>query len=421
MNILVIGNGFDLAHGLPTKYGDFLEFVDDMERYCFKKGKRVKSNSKIEKYLEKGFISEILEELGSCIHDNVWLEHFRKIEIRGGWIDFEREIRKSIERIDKDVYIGNNTVRKKGKVNGLFNIIDNNFDKGLKRIKINPRLFYRFAIPYENQQKSLFDIEYDNKIQEDLDKLIRALEIYLLEYVEKLDCDKILPDIANTSFDAILSFNYTHTYMKLYDPSGECEYNYIHGETNSAGSMQTNNMVLGIDEYLSDERKDRDLDYIAFKKYYQRIYKGTGSEYKKWLNQIQNKYVEYLENKNKYLVKVKQSKDSGNGQMERNCLINIRELDEQNKVNNIFIFGHSLDETDKDILRNLILCDNVHTTIYYHKIYDENGKDDNGRIDLGSKIANLVKVIGQDELIRRTGGNTKTIEFKLQQDMVARS
>ena len=27
MNILVIGNGFDLAHGLPTKYGDFLEFI----------------------------------------------------------------------------------------------------------------------------------------------------------------------------------------------------------------------------------------------------------------------------------------------------------------------------------------------------------------------------------------------------------
>lgn len=26
MNILVIGNGFDLAHGLLTGYGDFLEF-----------------------------------------------------------------------------------------------------------------------------------------------------------------------------------------------------------------------------------------------------------------------------------------------------------------------------------------------------------------------------------------------------------
>ena len=28
MNILVLGNGFDLAHGLPTKYTDFLKFVE---------------------------------------------------------------------------------------------------------------------------------------------------------------------------------------------------------------------------------------------------------------------------------------------------------------------------------------------------------------------------------------------------------
>ena len=27
MNILIIGNGFDLAHGLSTKYNDFLEFI----------------------------------------------------------------------------------------------------------------------------------------------------------------------------------------------------------------------------------------------------------------------------------------------------------------------------------------------------------------------------------------------------------
>ena len=28
MNILVIGNGFDLAHGLPTTYTNFLEFIE---------------------------------------------------------------------------------------------------------------------------------------------------------------------------------------------------------------------------------------------------------------------------------------------------------------------------------------------------------------------------------------------------------
>ncbi len=32
MNILLIGNGFDLAHGLPTKYGDFLDWVNVIEQ-----------------------------------------------------------------------------------------------------------------------------------------------------------------------------------------------------------------------------------------------------------------------------------------------------------------------------------------------------------------------------------------------------
>jgi len=33
MNILIIGNGFDLAHGLPTKYTDFLEYVKEFQ-FC---------------------------------------------------------------------------------------------------------------------------------------------------------------------------------------------------------------------------------------------------------------------------------------------------------------------------------------------------------------------------------------------------
>ena len=78
-------------------------------------------------------------------------------------------------------------------------------------------------------------------------------------------------------------------------------------------------------------------------------------------------------------------------------------------MHNLYIFGHSLDVTDKDILRDLILNDNVYTTIFYHN-----------KETMGQQIANLVKVIGQDELIRRTGGSTKTIEFKLQQDMIKR-
>ena len=57
----------------------------------------------------------------------------------------------------------------------------------------------------------------------------------------------------------------------------------------------------------------------------------------------------------------------------------------------------------------MILNDNVYTTIYYLN-----------KAVMGQQIANLVKVIGQDELIRRTGGSTKTIEFKLQAKFVER-
>lgn len=31
MNILVIGNGFDLAHRLPTKYSDFIMFIKNFK------------------------------------------------------------------------------------------------------------------------------------------------------------------------------------------------------------------------------------------------------------------------------------------------------------------------------------------------------------------------------------------------------
>ncbi len=33
--ILLIGNGFDLAHGLPTSYKDFLDFCKMVERTIY--------------------------------------------------------------------------------------------------------------------------------------------------------------------------------------------------------------------------------------------------------------------------------------------------------------------------------------------------------------------------------------------------
>ena len=66
-----------------------------------------------------------------------------------------------------------------------------------------------------------------------------------------------------------------------------------------------------------------------------------------------------------------------------------------------------MDITDKDILKELFISRNKHIVIYYHD-----------KETLGRQITNLVKIIGQDELIRRTGENKKDIEFRKQQVMV---
>ena len=123
------------------------------------------------------------------------------------------------------------------------------------------------------------------------------------------------------------------------------------------------NLVLGIDEYLDEDEKNINVEFIQFKKFFQRIYKGTGCLYKDWIKEydIENSLVDEL---------------------------------------NLYFIGHSLDVTDKDILNELILHKSANATIYYHN-----------QEALSRMITNLVKVIGEDEIIRRTGGSNASIKF----------
>lgn len=384
MNILVIGNGFDLAHELSTGYIDFLKWTVRQYYFfcCLKKQEAQITKSiedislKIPENVEGTDISyrvDHQEEIWNCINNNFWIEYFlpiyedRKKNGKDGWIDFESEISKVIQSLDDDM---NLSISTHFSLEDKIQRITNEF--------LNQEYIDWFA---KRTYKELRDLLLD-----DLNKLTRALEVYLTEYVQKIDIKVTSPDIkdivkqinpdTHTALPAkVISFNYTNTFEKLYDKGKSIEYDYIHGKADINNTIESNNMVLGIDEYLSDDRKNKDIEFIAFKKFYQRIFKGTGCKYKEWVEEIR---------KSKGLFK------NSNGEW-----------------HNLYIFGHSLDVTDKDILRDLILNDNVHTTIYYHN------KD-----AMGQQIANLVKVIGQDELIRRTGGSTRTIKFEPQKPMI---
>ena len=416
MNILMIGNGFDLAHGLPTKYTDFLDWiVGEYEFYFHLKKqdadivqgiKRLELNipeNRKQKCTIGGRIN-CQSELWECINDNIWFEYFLHSQLRqdNTWIDFESEISEVIQSIDENM---------QGKMNDFVTQLDNWY---LNKKFVDSQLDYG-----TDKIEYLKFSELRDKLLIDLNRLIRAFEIYLCEYIEEIECENISPDIQDIyvarrmqgekvvgiQLNKIISFNYTNTFQRLYDKQKIFECDFIHGKADINNDFDPNNMVLGIDEYLKKKEKNKKIEFIAFKKYYQRIYKRTGCKYKDWIDEIKQKESEYnntIKEKQK-LLRNKSLSSVISGQIESELL----KLKKNPPKHNLYIFGHSLDVTDKDILKGLILNDSVTTIIYYFN------KD-----DLGKKISNLVKVIGQDELIRRTGGSAKTIEFKLQQDMI---
>ena len=235
------------------------------------------------------------------------------------------------------------------------------------------------------------NIEYISAFKEqflkDLNRLTRCLEIYLSDYVNNLPVSKKLPDIDGLKIDKVLSFNYTNTYERIYGKDKpDIEYDYIHGKAEITHDVDSCNLVLGIDEYLIGEERNSNTEFIQFKKFFQRIYKKTGCKYVDWLKEYE------ANNIGKY------------------ASLEAEDL-------NVYIFGHSLDVTDKDIMRRLILSEagrmfkrdglKAQTTIFHFN-----------QEAMGSQIANLVKVIGQDNLISMVHGSDAKIILQQQQDAI---
>ena len=92
--ILLVGNGFDLAHGLLTSYGDFLYLMKNWDFFILAYNKKNRDGI-FEKYLANAdnFENKKIEELGKIIKENSWLRYFCNCEAEiDGWIDFEKEI-----------------------------------------------------------------------------------------------------------------------------------------------------------------------------------------------------------------------------------------------------------------------------------------------------------------------------------------
>lgn len=390
--ILLIGNGFDLAHGLPTSYSYFLDFCDKVEKiFTFQHRltemvykRKFLDDWNIDKSIKNKLLEwykksptnhdELLIELNDNIRDNIWINYFleKRKQLGQNWIDFESEISTVIQVFE---CVREHVERRKLMVNtGIeyktAELARDFVDFAIKSDKENLQSMY--SILTEGLIDSNFITYLDafiEKMNINLDKLIRALEIYISEFINKIEVSQKNDDIKDINPDCVLSFNYSNTYERIYGQSNKIEYDYIHGKADITNNVNTCNLVLGIDEYLEECDRDNKLEFLPFKKFYQRIFKSTDSSYMEWVDEIrQNSEYPY----------------------------------------ELYIFGHSLDKTDKDVLELLICNDNVQTKIYYHR------KSNDDKKELGKLIRNLVRVIGAKELIRRTGGSHKTIEFIIQ-------
>lgn len=375
-HILVIGNGFDLAHGLNTSYTDFIVFCisirqvvgshpkEDIRDYfsALKEKLDEKFKPSVSMNMKRFIFSKTMDEeikaqfISGCVH-NFWLTHVDKHRNTMGdrWCDFEYMITEVVEALS---YMANHAevIWQQEE----FAYIRNGMLIKELREQINALADHQLAEAgqdvYMDQYRYI--LVFKNVLLAALEELTWLLEVYLEKFLNKkytsLELFKKLP------VDHIISFNYTNTYEKLYD--ADVVVHQIHGHSDFARPRVENNMVFGIGQDIHNTSEDDRYDYVEFQKYYQRIVKKTGAAYKSWLQ------------------------------------------DEEAIA--VYIFGHSLDEPDGDVIRDLLSC--THTTLYIFYLNDHAFR---------SILANLIRIFSKDAIIEYT--STGKISFVQADDKIA--
>ena len=380
--LLVIGNGFDIAHGLKTKYTDFLNCVRECQEFlqsrqnefvgrlannhaysinldCYipyekpkiieaekknflndyqqklnqrrkdenylKKWRRKIQSSLKSKRLLKAYIMEYIYLFG-----NAWINYFQAIQnekirlIGENWVDFENEIANIIQKFEKFILNWEDLTKEERE----------HPDRDMAYFLSN----YRNSTPKILIQKDIPNMAWDLKM------LTLALEFYLIEATSK-EIDKpvdIIKHLSNVS--AIISYNYSNIFGRIYKAKSDINLYFIHGE------LGKHNLILGIGETLDENKQNKFTVCASFKKFFQRIKYKLGNNYK---NVLPTK------------------------------------PDSSNKWQ-IVIYGHSLDVTDEDSLKWLFKkAKDFKITIYYI--------DDNA---YNQQISNAIQIIGKDQLIK---------------------
>lgn len=348
MDILIIGNGFDLAHGLKTSYKDFLDFCKEQ------------NNKRI----------PMAVNYGTTFIDNIWLRHFlcRKDELGKTWIDLEEEILTVIETLSNIANIARlqPVTNPNFRFPAMFVIRKDVIDFKFSNIAefIMPANYYYQTNNNGYTEVETRDFSSIHYFVKDFDSLVRFIYDKLREFTKEFEkylienvCIKsqVVSDYKlslKTSRLYVLSFNYTNTCESLYQYNCNTlakdlriDTTYVHGKANSSGDS---NLVLGTKSFSN---KDIPPCFNIFQKHNQRHKYNTIEPYQELLRLIK--------------------------------------LPNTNPV--FHIIGHSLDESDHKILKHILDADkNATIKVYYH---DEESQE--------RLINNITDIIGEEEVMTR--------------------
>jgi hypothetical protein len=338
-NILITGNGFDLAHGLPTRYSDFIDY----------------------------FKSDDLK--GHPIHENVWFKYFGRIKNIVTWIDFEQEISNALKMICKiSSYAINKNFDKFDDPN-IFNMkaVLNDYEIELLSILevITPSGDdYKVISPYYCSKTKCFK---NALINTNLFGQLNEFCNYLNYYLKGIESDLKKSNQVKSKksplrgFDRICTFNYTNFITELYGVDAT-KIHHLHGiltnKKKKSDKNQDSPIVLGVNELTDEQQKYLGVGALGFTKYFQTIYKScdTGALY--------------------------------------NLKVNPDEL------LSFTFWGHSLDKSDKKYIKHVFKLFEDHLDKY---IGDENDKNKitiyyHNDESKASMLKNLLDIIGQEDI-----------------------
>lgn len=365
--ILITGNGFDLFHGLPTKYGHFMavmktiesnNFVNDDISFNDLFGKDFKNNFSndydliLEKFDTKNikFNKILIEKNKSKLNKNGWYNYFKGVLEIETWIDFESELENALMGISivfnnlKDVPINNFNFYDKDKLK-VFCEFENfefaeNISSEYTRFHFNEKFldYKNSRIKEELVLKSLHD---------SLKSFTIIFNRYLVDIVDLFYNEfTIKSKIPLNQINKIFTSNYTPTLEKVYNID-KSNIIYFHGKVNEIDEDQ--NLIFGISE-LSKKIKENKM--YNFSKQFQKIF-----------NNINYKFIE---------------------------IPNIKDNLEETIF---YVIGHSLDKSDKDYVLDLfkfLEADSSKKSKICVFYYNKNDKE--------NKLKNLFNVVGEQKI-----------------------